>query len=189
MNKKTNKSITPEKSMVSQLRPATKEDKREIIKLWQDAGQGLVDHIYSEEVWEWLYLKSPAGVISSMVAENNGQIIGHIGHIMRNLKLGEKQEKAVLYTDYLIHPSKQKTATPIRMLRYSQDYLDEIGIKVQFGFPNKSFIPIITTRKGRGKKICLMPLYMRLLSGEGLARLIGENNLQKRIIHGIGSIP
>lgn len=86
--------------------------------------------------WEWLYKENPCGSVI-WVADLGGKIVGHGSHIFANVKVGTRTVKGAIAADLMTHPDFRRQGVFKSMVRYSDQYLVEKDVGLEFFFPSE----------------------------------------------------
>jgi hypothetical protein len=119
------------------IRPAVPEDIPGLAALFRTAFHTDAPPAF----WHWKY-RSPAVRSLSVVAEEDGRIVGHYGGVLLPYRLGKRECLALQATDLMTHPSVRnrvgKGAVLLNCAELFFDRAKRAGADFAFGFPGKS---------------------------------------------------
>lgn len=94
------------------------------------------DEDYWRTLWVWECRKNPNGHFT-MVAEHNGQIVGHMSLVLYHMKVGNDIVTGSQAVDLIVHPSFRGRGIFLTLGKKLLNEAGEKGIVVSYGFPNK----------------------------------------------------
>lgn len=130
---------------------------------------------YSLRRWLWRYKNNPYGFLT-VVAEHNGQIVGHMGLFLVDIKVGNKIIKGSQASELFVHPDFRRQGMFLAIGKaLMKKALDE-GVFLTYGFPNEpayhghlkygwfdvSMIPVLVTYLNTYEAIKLKAAKLRM---------------------------
>ena len=86
--------------------------------------------------WFWEYKNNPFGFLES-VAEHNGQIVGHMGLVPVNMKIGDSIVRGSQGVELAVHPDYRRQGMFLTLAKTVLKKAAEEGIPISYAFPNK----------------------------------------------------
>lgn len=116
----------------------TPDDGLGILELWQ------VDRGVKRSIghWAWEYWDNPTGKTYAFVAEDDNNIVGHIGLIPTWMNLGGKKILGAQSVAVMTHPGYRKQGINASLAQASHTYAVSQGAKLFYSFPNKQYHPL-----------------------------------------------
>jgi len=119
------------------------------------------DEVFWRRLWLWECKKNPNGHVT-MVAEHDGQIVGHMSLVLVDMKIGSKTMSGAQAVDLIVHPSFRHQGMFLTLGKKLFSEARRKGICVSFGFPNRE------ARSGHLKygwfDVCNVPRLVKFLN-------------------------
>jgi len=159
-------SETPTSLRADQYRPG---DEADILALNQRE-YGPTDVMVSPEAFRWRYAENPAGQthISVMRDEPSGRVIGFTWTIPTQIRLFGQNRLSALTANLLIHPDYRDSLAYVKLIRYRQQVLRQLGFAFRYNFPVETLFE--RTRSLEKMSSFLIPLLLRPLNMVKLAQ-------------------
>lgn len=90
---------------------------------------------YTIKRWFWEYKNNPFGCVET-IAECNGQIVGHMGLIQVNMKIGDNIVRGSQAVDLIVHPNFRRQGMFLAIGKTLVKRAAEDGASFSYGFPN-----------------------------------------------------
>lgn len=150
-------------------------DEQEINALYREVFGGR----RSLEEWRWKFRGHPfphLAMISKLVRE--GRIIGHVGSLPAQFKVGDQLVLGGQIVDYLIHPSFQLGKRSLHINQElstrMKDRFVEQGIAFGYGFPNALSYPVAMKYIQHAEDLTEIPVWKKCLRPPSLRRADSE---------------
>lgn len=95
------------------------------------------DAQFNIERWLWEYKNNPFGHLE-VVAEYNGQIVGHMGFVPVDMKIGDTVVKGSQAVDLAVHPNFRRQGMFLKLGRTLAKKAAEEGMPFTYGVPNET---------------------------------------------------
>lgn len=88
------------------------------------------------ERWHWKYDQNPYGFVA-VVAESNGDIVGHMGLFFVDMKIGGKIITASQASELMVHPNYRRQGMFLAIGKKLMEEALKANVFFSFGFPNE----------------------------------------------------
>lgn len=116
-------------------------DKKEALNLMQEvfASEGLRKSAYfSPGFWKWQYQDNPSGKAITLLAKDNGSVVGQYVNVPVHLKLNGKIEKSALVIDLMVRKPYRRQGLFQKMGEAANNRLPKLGVSISFAFPSRN---------------------------------------------------
>ena len=116
------------------------------VRIYQDGDEkGIVNLMnrvfphsnYDIRRWLWEYKNNPCGYLAA-VATFDGQIVGHMGLVPVNMKVGNHILKGGQAVDLAVHPNFRRQGMSLKLGENLMKNATEKGVSISYGFPNEA---------------------------------------------------
>jgi len=94
----------------------------------------------SMEYWNWEFKSNPNGS-KMLVAVDNDKIVGHLGALHREIKIGQDRKLASIEVDGMIHPDYRRQGMFVALGKRLLSESEKEGFYILYGFPNEKALP------------------------------------------------
>jgi hypothetical protein len=156
------------------LRRLQPSDEAQVIGLFREclAGSEVVEK-YAFDYWVWENQQVPDGSIT-LVADDNGRLVGYYGMVCRQLKIANQTVKAALSIDNMVHPLYRRQGMYVAMDKLVNELAHEFGAPISMGFPNELARP--GHRKAAWHEILKVPTVIKVVDARPVLRVFLRNN-------------
>lgn len=95
------------------------------------------------DVWRWRYAKRAIGAAVTVVAEDAGEIVGHVSCLPVRLESGTRSVSAGLWVDLMVAPRFRNLTLFLNMADHNRRLCAERGVEMIFAFPNAKSFPVL----------------------------------------------
>ena len=120
---------------------------------------------HEPEYWSWKYDQNPAGRSVSVVVEEEGTLVGHVGGILTRFAVHGDLKVGAQELDIFIDPEYRKAGTFFHMLAFRKRIHDDEPIDFSYGFANDvtSKVSERSPAEYRYRKVASLPRSHKLL--------------------------
>lgn len=140
-------------------------DEKQIVPLFNSS----FDASRSMEEWRWEFRDNPAGLGFSVVADDDGKIVGHFGAIPVKWKCGDETIMGAQSVDGFTHPDYRLQGMFVKLAKTVHDEAIGSGVSLIWAFPNQNSYPAFMKRLGF-REIGTVPGLMLMLDTKRLLR-------------------
>jgi hypothetical protein len=94
----------------------------------------------SPQYWQWEFKNNPEG-FKALIAEDDHNIIGHLGALKRLIKMGDSEIPALLEVDGMTHPNYERQGIFVALGNRLLSESEKEGVGIVYGFPNENALP------------------------------------------------
>jgi GNAT superfamily N-acetyltransferase len=166
--------MTEAKRRSWQLRRLRPSDEVQVMGLFKECLSGAeIKEKLTFDYWIWENKQNPDGCVT-LVADDNGRLVGYYGMICRRLKIADKTVKAGLAIDAMVHPLYRHQGMYVAMDKLINELAREDGVQVSMGFPNEQ------ARRGHLEagwhEIFRVPTMVKIMNLKPFLRVLLRNN-------------
>jgi len=127
------------------------------------------DRKHSIEFWLWKYKKNPFGFVEAL-AKCQGKIVGHMGLVPVDIKIGNRIVRGAQAVDLVVHPNSRRQGIFLALGKTLMKEASEEGIPVAYGIPNE---PAFSGHLKYGWfYVCRIPVLFNFLSMRTFLRFL-----------------
>ena len=179
------------------VRPYQEGDETQIVDLYnldlklesERRGEETTRRQYSLDDWLWAFKNNPYG-FQVIVGEHEGRIVGLMGAICMDMKIGDRTIRASQASGLFVHPDYRGQGMFLEIGRTMFEIAEKMGIQFSIGFPNEpayrghiqygwfeaSMVPVMTTYFDISKSVKARGIPLSSI----VSKLINYNYARKR---------